>query len=109
MAGLDLTVRMGAVLLFGPRRGRYVLARQVVTPVELLDRQSRVNRACGGDPAGIFAPGRWTPHVTLAPRIASAQVGPALDVLGDGVEVVARVTDCRRWDSERRTAWWLTG
>lgn len=111
MTGLDLSVRIGALMVFGPRRDSYVLVRQVVASIELLELQARIATTCGANADGQFGPGLWTPHVTLAPRIRSAQVGPALDVLdapGAAGPVTARVTDCRRWDSERRTAWWLT-
>lgn len=107
--GLDLTVRIGAVLLFGPRRGQYVLVRQVLASDALLELQRRIAGTCGSGPDGQFGPGRWSPHVTLAPRIRSAQIGPALDALGAVPEIDAQVVDCRRWDSERRTTWWLTG
>jgi len=109
VTALDLPLRVGAVLLFGPRRGQFVLARQVVVSAELLDLQATIAATCGASPHGQFGPGLWTPHVTLAPRVRSAQLGPALDVLGAMDEIEARVTQCRRWDSERRTAWWLTG
>ena len=109
VGGLDLTVRIGAVLLFGPRRHSYVLVRQVVPSAELLGLQQRVADVCGADPFGQFAAGRWSPHVTLARRIRAEQVGAALEVLGDEHTVDARVHHCRRWDGERRTAWWLTG
>jgi 2'-5' RNA ligase len=108
VAGLDLIVRVGSVMVFGPRRGRYVLVRQVVVSAELLTVQRRVADACGAEPGGQFGPGRWSPHVTLAPRVLAEQVSPALVVLGAEDELETRVTACRRWDGERRTAWWLS-
>ncbi len=108
LADLALSVRIGSALLFGPHRSGYVLVRQVVPSPELLDLQRAVAQTCGADPLGQFGPGRWTPHVTLARRMLSRQLGSALDVL-DFTEVVADVRDCRRWDGERRTAWWLSG
>jgi 2'-5' RNA ligase len=109
VAGLDLDIRIGSVLLFGPRRNSYVLVRQVVPSVELLALQQEVAQVCGADPEGQFGPGRWTPHVTLARRIVAQQVGPALLELGTVEEVSTSVRDCRRWDGDARRAWWLTG
>lgn len=105
---LGLEVTVAAVMVFGPRRGSYVLVRQVVPSLALLRLQRGVSQACGADPAGQFGPGRWSPHVTVAPRIPSHQVGAALDVLGRLEPVADLVQDCRRWDGDRRTAWWLT-
>jgi 2'-5' RNA ligase len=107
VTGLDLAVRVGAVSVFGPYRHSYILVRQVVPSVALLDLQVGVARTCGASAAGQFGAGRWSPHVTLARRMTSAQVGEALDVLG-GEELDAVIRDCRRWDGDRRTAWWLT-
>jgi 2'-5' RNA ligase len=109
LAGLDLGLRIGSVLLFGPRRGSFVVVRQVVPSRELLDLQARVAAVCGAEPDGHFGPGRWTPHMTLARRVATSQVGPALAALGDLTELAARSRRCRRWDSERRETWELTG
>jgi hypothetical protein len=38
--GMDLTVRLGSLLVFGPRRGQVVLVRQVVASVALLALQA---------------------------------------------------------------------
>ncbi len=108
VAGLDLLVRVGAVMIFGPRNGTCILVRQVLASVELLELQHRIALACEADPRGQFGPGRWTPHVTLARRVASDQVGKALSALGSHGELDARIQRCRRWDGQRRTAWWLT-
>lgn len=106
--GLELTVRVGAVLLFGPRRGAYVLVRQVVPSAELIELQRRVAEVSGANRLGQFGPGRWSPHVTLARRIRGEQLPAALTVLDRDDEVEARITQCRRWDGDAKTAWWLT-
>jgi 2'-5' RNA ligase len=107
---LDLTVRIGALMIFGPRNGQCILVRHVLASAELLELQQLVAKACGADPAGQFGPGRWSPHVTLARRVPADQLGPAAKALGgSGRDVVAQVRQCRRWDGKRRTAWWLTG
>ena len=60
---------------------------------------------CGVGPAGQFGPGRWTPHVTLARRVPTAQLGSVITALGDLPELVAHSRRCRRWDSEQRETW----
>ncbi|MFP5283303.1 MAG: 2'-5' RNA ligase family protein [Actinomycetes bacterium] len=113
VAGLELHLRVGSPLVFGPRgrhRGSYVLVRQVVPSLELLDLQRRVASVCAADETGQFGPGRWSPHVTLARRLAAEQVGRALPVLGreGGTDLEVHVTVCRRWDGTAKKAWSLT-
>ena len=109
VAGLDLTLELGALAIFGPRRGRAILVRQVTPSIHLLRLQAQVAEACGAAANGHFGPGRWNPHVTLARRLPTDQVGRALDVLDATADqlLVARVTRCRRWDGTRRVAWQL--
>ena len=107
VAGLDLPLRLGGVLLFGPRRGSYVLARQVVVNAPLLALQTAVAGLCAADPEGHFGPGRWTPHVTLARGVPVDPVEDVLAALGSLPEVAAVSRGCRRWDSERRETWEL--
>lgn len=109
LTGLALELRIGGVLLFGPRRGSVVVVRQVVPDRALLELQAAVADLCGADPAGQFGPGRWIPHVTLARRTPTAQLGSVVTALGDLPELVALSRRCRRWDSERRETWELTG
>jgi len=108
VSGIDLTVRVGAVMIFGPRNGSCILVRQVLPSVELLELQHRIAVACEADPEGQFGSGRWSPHITLARRIPSDDVGKAVMVLGSRGELDARIQRCRRWDGNRRTAWWLS-
>jgi 2'-5' RNA ligase len=108
VADLDMTVRVGAVMIFGPRNGVCILVRLVLASIELLELQHRIAVACEADPEGQFGPGRWSPHITLARRIPSDDVGKAVSVLGSRGELDARIQRCRRWDGNRRTAWWLT-
>jgi hypothetical protein len=81
---------------------------QVLASMELLELQQRVALACGADPGGQFGPGRWSPHITLARHVPSDHVGKAVSVLGSRGELDATITRCRRWDGQRRIAWWLT-
>jgi 2'-5' RNA ligase len=108
VADIDLTVRVGAVMIFGPRSGKCILVRQVLASVELLQLQQRVALACEADPEGQFGAGRWSPHITLARRVLSDDVGRAVSVLGSHGELDARIQRCRRWDGKRHTAWWLS-
>jgi 2'-5' RNA ligase len=108
VAGLDLKVHIGALMIFGPRKGECILVRHVAASVELLELQQEVARACQADPAGQFGRGRWSPHVTLARRVSSDHVGKAVGVLGSRGELDATIQRCRRWDGRRRVAWWLS-
>ena len=108
VAGVSLTIHIGALMIFGPRQGECILVRHVSASVELLELQHRVAQACGADPEGQFGPGRWSPHVTLARRVQSDHIGQAVKVLGSRGELKATIQRCRRWDGRRRTAWWLT-
>jgi 2'-5' RNA ligase len=109
VTGLDLTLQVGALMIFGPRRGRVVLVRQVTPSIGLLRLQDQVGEVCGAAADGHFGPGRWSPHVTLARRLPIDQVGRALEVLGSSADqpLQARVTQCRRWDGSRKVAWLL--
>lgn len=108
LAGLELTVQVGNVTLFGPRGGRYVLARSVIATAALLDLQRQVAQLAEISPLGLFGPGRWTPHLTLARRVRPDQVAASLAVLGAADGVATRITGCRRWDSDGRRDWLVT-
>lgn len=110
VAGLELEVRIAALMIFGPRRRSCVLVRQVVPSAELLALQSGVARLCAPDVSGPFAPGRWSPHVTLARRLRADQLSAAVQALASRPdELPATITRCRRWDGSGRRAWLLTG
>ena len=106
LPGLDLPIMIGAVLIFGPRHGRSILVRTVVPSEALLRLQARVAELCGADPEGQFSSGRWSPHVTVARRMPTDQLGRALDVLGSRT-TSARITGVRRWDGNVKRAWLL--
>jgi 2'-5' RNA ligase len=109
VAGLDLEVQLGALMVFGPRRGQLILVRQVTPSVELLRLQAQVAVVCRADLRGQFGPGRWSPHVTLARRVPIDRVGAVLAALERTADqpMPARITRCRRWDGNRKTAWLL--
>ena len=108
---LDLELVIGGVLLFGPRRSpRYILVRQVVVSAALAALQRAVSDLCRGSEFGSFDDGAWSPHVTLARRLAIDQVAPALRALaGAPSELTATVRRARRWDGDRRQAWLISG
>ena len=104
---LPLPVELGALVIFGSRR--LALARLVVPQPPLLALHERTAAAlqdCPGVPH-YLVPGRWTPHVTLARGLTPAQVGAALETLGQVDALAGSVTVMRRWDSDQRRAWLL--
>jgi 2'-5' RNA ligase len=105
VAGLDLPLLLGSLLVFGPRRGQVVLVRQVVASAGLLDLQAQVAERCGVEPDSHFAPGRWSPHVTLARRVPVDRLGAVLATLGPLPDLEAHVRTCRRWDGDAKVAW----
>lgn len=110
-AGLELSCRIGAPLVFG--RGRSTLALLVVPSAELLELHRQLHRICLPHmPSGPFEhtrPGQWTPHVTLARRVRSEQLAGAIDIAADGPELAGRFIGLRRWDGDARIEYPLTG
>ena len=108
-ADLDLELVIGGLLLFGPRRAEYVLVRQVMVSTGLARLQQRVAEVCGSGYGGQFRDGRWSPHITLARRVGTDQVGRALRALAPApAELPVTVRQARRWDGDRKVAWSLT-
>lgn len=95
---------LGATLIFGRSAG--VLARILVPSPELLEVQAEVYRTCLPlmSPAALphTEPGQWTPHVTLARRVAPAKLATALRIAGRPAEIVGTVVGLRRWDGDRK-------
>ena len=107
--GVGLELRLGGLLLLGGRSS--VLVRLVVPSAPLLDLQATVWNAlrdCPGVP-DTMAPGRWTPHVTLARRVTSSDLSTAVEVLGARTSAEGSVAGMRRWDGNARRAWALDG
>ncbi|HEY5845245.1 MAG TPA: 2'-5' RNA ligase family protein [Microlunatus sp.] len=100
------SVVLGSVLLFGPRRGQYVVVRQVLPSVALLRLQEAVASWCGALRGGQFGPGHWAAHLTLARR-ANAEDLPAMLALLPGEPHTATVTGVRRWDGTAKRDWLL--
>lgn len=105
VAGLELPLLLGSLLVFGPRRGQVVLVRQVVASAALLDLQAQVARWSGVEPDSHFAPGRWSPHVTLARRVPVDRLSEVVATLGQVPDLSATVRVCRRWDGDAKVAW----
>ncbi|MET1004232.1 MAG: 2'-5' RNA ligase family protein [Propionibacteriaceae bacterium] len=101
-----MPVTLGSVLLFGPRRGQYVVVRQLLPTVALLELQEAVASWCGALRGGPFGPGRWAAHLTLARR-ARAEDLPAMLALLAGEQHSATVTGVRRWDGTAKRDWLL--
>ena len=100
-------LRLGGLLVFASPR-RVVLARAVIVTPALLATHAAVAEAwarCPGRPEHL-QPGRWTPHVTLALRLDSDQLGTAVQALAKAPrELAGRVSGLRRWDGDARRAW----
>ncbi|MBO0676380.1 2'-5' RNA ligase family protein [Mycolicibacterium sp. S2-37] len=101
---LPLDGLIGAPMLFGGRT--LTLVRLLVPSAELLALHAAVDEACRphtpGGPLPHAAPGQWTPHVTLARRVAPDQLPAAMSVPGIGSDIACRVTALRHWDGDNR-------
>jgi 2'-5' RNA ligase len=98
-----MAATIGAPVLFGGRKQRWVLARQVVPSRPLLTLHAAVHRALerNAPEATVLeqtAPDRWTPHVTLAGRMPADRLADALGSLPLD-PVPARFVAARLWDS----------
>lgn len=102
---LPMSLVLGGGLIVFPGR-QAVLARSVVPSRDLLDLQAEFTVALAPlvDIPENMRPGRWTPHVTLARRVAGAALAGALGVVRPS-SVDASVTAIRRWDGAARREW----
>lgn len=97
---LPIVVGFSGLVAFPAGRGKFVLARLVVPSRDLLQLHARLHRHSRGAYTHT-GPDAWTPHVTLARRMTSEQLGAAVDALD--VMPAARCTEARLWDSSTRT------
>ena len=106
LARLPLDCRIGAPMLFGGRS--VTLVRLVVPSVELLTLQAEVHRLCLphmlDGPLANVERGSWTPHVTLARRMAPDQLRQALALRQLGRQFRGRFTGLRHWDGNAKVA-----
>ncbi|MGJ9412684.1 2'-5' RNA ligase family protein [Aeromicrobium sp. CF4.19] len=105
-----LAVTLGGLLVFPGRR--CVLSRAVVPATELLSLHARVDEAIGeaeGRPPTL-RPGAWTPHVTPSRHLRSEDLDAAMRALAEEPRMLTgSAAGVRRWDSEARRTWSLTG
>jgi 2'-5' RNA ligase len=106
-AVLPMPITIGGLLVFGS--SRYVLARLVVPSMALLELQSAISAALTEpiDPRETFGAGRWTPHVTLARRLAAGQLAQALTALGAVPAITGSAVRARRWDMTAKLEAWI--
>jgi 2'-5' RNA ligase len=79
-----------------------VLAWRVALSEALRDLHAAVHAAApAGADASHTAPGRWTPHITLARRLRLESLSEALDLIGTASEGTG--VSLRRWDSASAT------
>ncbi|OBF88185.1 Uncharacterised protein [Mycolicibacterium flavescens] len=101
---LPLDCTIGAPMLFGSRV--FTLVRLVVPSEELLALHRRVHELCLSHmPNGVLShadPGQWTPHVTLARRVAPDKLPAALTLKSVGRDIRGAVTGLRHWDGDNR-------
>lgn len=101
---LPLRCVVGAPVLFGQQN--VVFTRLVVPSSELLDLHAEVHRLATPyllpGPMPNTRPGQWTAHVTLARRIAAADLRQALAVAGRPAQLDGHFAGMRRWDGDAR-------
>ena len=112
LAGDGLAAVVGAPVLFGGHKHRFVLARQIVPSRPLLTLHSAVHRALqqhAPDAAVVeqTAPDAWTPHATLALRMPDDRLADALAAV-DLEPLPGRFRAARLWDSSDKTVTALT-
>lgn len=100
-------LEVGAPLLFGGHRHRWVLTRQIVPSGRLLAFHATVHgaiRDAAPDAEVVVQtlPDRWTPHASLVRHISADRVAEALEAI-DPTPLTCRFVGLRLWDSVERT------
>ncbi|WP_225729505.1 MULTISPECIES: 2'-5' RNA ligase family protein [unclassified Nocardia] len=98
-------IRLGGVLIFGARNP--ILVRLVVPSEQLLAVQRAIFgivAPCPGIPANLH-PDAWTPHITLARRVAAQRLGEAVHAVARDRDFPATVVGIRRWDGDQHREW----
>ncbi len=102
---LPLACVLGAPAVFGGGR-TLTLVRMIVPSAELVDLQAEVYRICRPHMAkgalGHATPGHWTPHVTLARRVAPGALPVALEQPAMFRDIRATAVRLRHWDGDNR-------
>lgn len=101
---LPLSCTIGAPILFG--RGPFILVRLVVPSAELLALQADVHAVClphmAPGPLPHAEPGHWTPHVTLARRVAAEKIAAAMSLRRLSKDRRGSAVALRHWDGNKR-------
>jgi hypothetical protein len=104
LRSLPLPCTIGAPMLFGS--GPFTLVRLLIPSAELLALQADVHALClphmSSGPLPHGAPGHWTPHVTLARRVAPEKLADALSLRGMSRDRHATAVSLRHWDGNNR-------
>ncbi len=101
LGALPVPVRLAGVLAFGGDRGALVWA--VVPSRALLDLHAAVAAALDVPGDSHHAPGRWTPHLSLALRTTPQERAAAVALLAELPEVAGSLTAARTYDGATRT------
>src|SRR3954452_15751024 len=102
---LPFSCTIGAPMLFG--RGPFTLVRLLIPSAELLALQSEVHEVClrhmsSAGPLAHAEPDHWTPHVTLARRVAQDKLADALSLRRMTRDIRATAVGLRHWDGNKR-------
>jgi len=98
---LPVPVRLSGVLAFGGERGALVWA--VVPSRALLDLHAAVAATLDLSGDSHHAPGRWTPHLSLALRATPQERAAAVLLLAGLPEVAGEFTAARSYEGTSRT------
>jgi 2'-5' RNA ligase len=100
---LPQRLRLGGVLLF-PWRSHAVVSWQVVMTADLAALHRRVAELVGPSEEryATSAPDAWSPHLTMARRVALSDLGAAVEVL-DLHPHEGSIEGLRIWNAETRT------
>lgn len=111
LARLPLECTIGAPMLFGT--GPFTLVRLVVPSVDLLALQADVLEAClphmSPGPLPHADPGHWTPHVTLARRVAPDKLADALSIKPLSRDRRATAVGLRHWNGNEKIEYPIGG
>ncbi|WP_123026349.1 2'-5' RNA ligase family protein [Mycolicibacterium stellerae] len=102
---LPLAATIGAPMLFG--RGPFTLVCLVIPSADLLALQAEVHQVClphmsSTGPLPHAEPDHWTPHVTLARRVAKDKLADALSLRAMSRDRQGTVVGLRHWDGSNR-------
>ena len=104
LAALPFSCTIGAPMLFG--RGPFTLVRLVIPSAQLLALQAEAHKLClphmSPGPLGHADSGQWTPHVTLARRLAGDKLADALSLRRMSRDRRGTAVGLRHWDGNKR-------